>query len=129
VLHILIIFGRLPIAGRIRERDVTCFGNKQAFGLTQIGGNKTMTTFGALATGDVPVTPKRNRHSVENDQKTALIKRINRIYAKRGRKISVVKGKNVLTFLDTGYVVNNDVQDLPQLYQALDSLWGKSAQN
>jgi hypothetical protein len=86
-----------------------------------------MTTF--EATGDVPLTtPKRNRHSVENDQKTALIKRINRIYAKRGRKISVVKGKNVLTLLD-GYVVNSDVQDLPRLYQTLDALWGKGAQN
>jgi hypothetical protein len=54
---------------------------------------------------DTPlVTPKRNRHSVENDQQTALIKRINRKYANLqcDRKVRIVEGHPALFILSTG---------------------------
>ena len=73
------------------------------------------TTFGILATLpstpiSVPtVTPKRNRHSVENDQQSALIKRINRLYARLGtgvdRKVCVIDGTVVLTVASTGEIL------------------------
>ena len=62
-----------------------------------------MTTFGTLATPSAPVTTKRNRHSVENDQQSALIKRINRRYASQecNRKVVVRDGSLVVVRLLT----------------------------
>jgi hypothetical protein len=59
------------------------------------------TTFGTLATGDVP-QPKpqtRYRHTAENDTKTATIKRINRWYAKRECDRCLKTGKDGITRL------------------------------
>lgn len=43
-------------------------------------------------------TLKRNRHTIENDEKTALVKRINRCYARRNcsRKVRIVNGVPIL---------------------------------
>lgn len=75
------------------------------------------TTFGTLSTTH-NLTPKRNRHSVENDQQTALIKRINRLYAKRNcnRKVRVVKG-HPQVFIPS----NGDPR--PDFFGTLDNLW------
>jgi hypothetical protein len=56
-----------------------------------------------------PIAPKRNRHTVKNDQDTALIKRINRCYARRGctRKIRVINGEPRLIDTETGLVREN----------------------
>ncbi len=54
------------------------------------------------------VTPKRNRHSVENDQQSALIKRINRLYTKAGspveRAVRVIDGVPRLIDLRNGEI-------------------------
>jgi hypothetical protein len=65
-----------------------------------------------------PITPKRNRHTVENDLQTALIKRINRLYAKRGcdRKVRVVNGQPQLFVPSDGGV-------RPNFFDTLDNLW------
>jgi hypothetical protein len=61
---------------------------------------------------------KRNRHSVENDIQSALIKRINRLYTKRGcdRKVQVVNGKPTLINTTTG-------QARPTFFRDLSDLW------
>ena len=47
-------------------------------------------------------TLKRNRHTIENDEKTALVKRINRCYSRRNcnRKVRVVNGVPTLFYAD-----------------------------
>lgn len=73
------------------------------------------------------LSSKRNRHSVENDQQSALIKRINRLYAKGARfgcrasmrrKVRVVNGKLELFNLVDGSICPNFFQEL-----TLESLW------
>lgn len=51
-----------------------------------------------------PSTLKRNRHTIENDEKTALIKRINRAYIRKDcdRKVRVIHGVPTLTVSSTG---------------------------
>ncbi len=66
-----------------------------------------MTTFALLASPEAqtltPLTPKRNRHSVENDQLSALVKRINRHYLRNecNRKVVVRNGELIVTRLFT----------------------------
>ena len=52
----------------------------------------------------LPLVTKRNRHSVENDLQSALIKRINRRYAKLtcDHKVRIVNGYPVLFDTVTG---------------------------
>ncbi len=56
----------------------------------------------------LPAPTKRNRHSVENDQQSALIKRINRLYAKAispvERKVRVIDGVPRLIDLENGEI-------------------------
>jgi hypothetical protein len=75
------------------------------------------TTFGTLSTTH-DITPKRNRHTVENDQQTALIKRINRLYVKRGcdRKVRIVNGKPEV-------FVPSDGSVRPNFFGSLTCLW------
>lgn len=68
-----------------------------------------MTTFGLLASPEQKFTPKRNRHTVENDQMHALLKRINRLYARKecDRKARIVNGQLQIIEVSTGKVRPN----------------------
>jgi hypothetical protein len=59
---------------------------------------------------------KRNRHSVENDIQSALIKRINRLYTKHNcdRKVQVVNGKPTLINTTTGQARPTFFRDLSE---------------
>ena len=59
------------------------------------------TTFGTLAsTLTTPLIPTtRHRHTAENDQKTAAIKRINRLYARKDCNRVVRTGRDGVTRL------------------------------
>jgi hypothetical protein len=80
-----------------------------------------MTILSELRNLANPESTKRNRHTVENDQQTALIKRINRRYAKRDcdRKVRIVNGKPTLIDTVTGLARPYFFRDLSDLWNIL----------
>ena len=73
----------------------------------------TNTTFGLLASNEAlaPVSSKRNRHTVENDLQSALIKRINRHYVRLNidRKVIVIDGQPALIVASSGIVAASGI--------------------